>query len=67
LSVVFKSLGDLLSVSLSLILWKSASPKHKWFPKCKVWVTVLNQSDRGKVLDLLKGGVWHWWHYGKNE
>jgi hypothetical protein len=37
-SVVFKSLCDLLSVSLPFILWKSASPKANGAQK----VSVLN-------------------------
>jgi hypothetical protein len=42
LSVVLKSLCDLLSVCLPLILWKYASPKKQRCPKGKVKLNLLN-------------------------
>jgi hypothetical protein len=45
---VFKTLCDLLSVSLNFV---------KLCPKSKVKVHVLNCSDKVKVLGLLKGGM----------
>jgi hypothetical protein len=44
LSIVFKCLYDLPSVSLSLIFVKICLPKSKWFPESKVKVNVLNVS-----------------------
>jgi hypothetical protein len=61
-SVVFKWLCDLLRVSLSLILKKSASPRANGAPKArqKLWQSsqtkkgtkLLNLSDKVKILDL---------------
>jgi hypothetical protein len=61
---VFKSLCDLLSISLLLILWK------KCLPKSKVKGDVLSLSDKVEILDLLKGTislVEAEWQYGKNH
>jgi hypothetical protein len=55
LSIVLKSLYDLLSVSLLLILWKSSSPKASGAHKSKVKLNMLNWSNKVKIWDLLKG------------
>jgi hypothetical protein len=52
---LIKSLWDLLSIPLPLILWKSASKKIKWCPKSKVKINMLNLSNKVKIWDFLRG------------
>jgi hypothetical protein len=52
-----ETLCDVLSVSLLLILWKSASPKAEC-PQSKVKVMVILQSPKGHVMCLIWVTKW---------
>lgn len=50
-------LSDLLSFSLPLILWKSATQKVNGWPKHMVKVNMHDLNDKVKILDLLNGAM----------
>jgi hypothetical protein len=58
---LFISLCELLSVSLTFIWCKSASPKAERCPQNRVKVMVILPSQREPVMSLIKVRKWKLW------